>query len=157
MQKVQIPADAGGTAQDSDFFTPVTWWLTVIWLPNPPPPFKSKTFCWFPPQESTADSYISQLVGAVSCQFADSTLHLHFYHSLSSVDTRLSPLLSLYQLILFFPSQTLAAPPILSLARVPRGSASTQPPSPPHLILVFCMHLTVGRFWVDSAHRCCFR
>lgn len=48
---------------------------------------------------------------AVSCQFTNSTLHPHLYHSLLASATELSSLLSVYHLMLLFLSQTLALLP----------------------------------------------
>lgn len=108
----------------------------------------------FSPEESISDSYITpplihiDRVCAVSCQFTNSTLHLHFYHSLSSVDTRLSPLLSVYLLIFFFfPSPTHAVPPILSLVCVPWGSFFTHFLLPTWYLFAVCKrHLKLGHF-----------
>lgn len=108
----------------------------------------------FSPEESISDGYVTpplihiDHVCAVSCQFTNSTLHLHFYHSLSSVETRLSPLLSVYLLIFFFfPSPTHAVPPILSLVCVPWGSFFTHFLRPTWYLFAVCKrHLKLGHF-----------
>lgn len=57
---------------------------------------------------SESDRYITPAVMHItrvypgSCQFSSSALHLHFYHSLSCVGTRLSLPLSVYLLISVF-------------------------------------------------------
>lgn len=97
------------------------------------------------------DGYISGPLGAVSCQFAVSTSIIPFQASC------LPPFISLSLQLSFLHLKHSAAPPILSLAGVPRGSASkplspsnphpsTPRPPSPHLILVFMSASHCGTF-----------